>query len=56
LLRNASADQAKEIEAGLRRLIGPEEMGSLFKALAIVHPDMAPPPAFEDQQPAGPHD
>lgn len=56
LLQSASDDQARDIEAALRRLIDPEQMGSLFKALAIAHPDMAPPPAFEDQQPAGPHD
>lgn len=56
LLQGASEDQARDIEAALRRLIGPDEMGNLFKALAITHPDLAPPPAFEDQRPARPHD
>jgi NADH dehydrogenase [ubiquinone] 1 alpha subcomplex assembly factor 7 len=56
LLAKASENQAGDIEAALHRLIDPAEMGSLFKALAIAHPDLAPPPAFEDQQPASPHD
>lgn len=55
LTQKASDGQARDIEAALHRLIDPEEMGSLFKALAIAHPDLTPPPAFEDQQPASPH-
>lgn len=56
LLQSASDAQARDIEAAFHRLIDPEQMGSLFKALAITHPDLAPPPAFEDQKPVGPHD
>ncbi|MCP5368542.1 MAG: SAM-dependent methyltransferase [Hyphomicrobiales bacterium] len=46
LLQNATPDQAKEIEAAYRRLIDPEEMGTLFKVLCLAHPDMPPPPGF----------
>ncbi|MGE4220014.1 MAG: class I SAM-dependent methyltransferase, partial [Alphaproteobacteria bacterium] len=35
------------VDAALDRLIGPAGMGTLFKALAVVHPDLGPPPAFE---------
>jgi len=56
LARAATANRGAEIASEMRRLIDPEEMGSLFKALAIAHPDLAPPPAFEDRQPLGPHD
>ena len=47
LRRRASADQARAIDAGLRRLTGANQMGWLFKALAITHPALAAPPGFE---------
>ena len=40
-------DQRKAIETACRRLIDPSEMGTLFKALALCHRDMAAPPGFE---------
>ena len=47
LLRTASADQAREIEAAMRRLIEPDEMGTLFNALAIAAPDLPVSPGFD---------
>ncbi len=35
------------VDAALERLIGPDGMGTLFKALAVAHPDLGPPPPFE---------
>ncbi len=46
LLKSASPDQAVDIHAALRRLVHPGEMGELFKAIAIAHPDHPPPPGF----------
>ncbi|MDE0204370.1 MAG: SAM-dependent methyltransferase [Rhodospirillaceae bacterium] len=50
LRQNASAEQATEIDAALRRLTGAHGMGSLFKAMAFAHPALGAPPGFE--QPA----
>ncbi len=47
LLANATEDQAKEIGGAYRRLIDPDQMGTLFKVLCLAHPLMAVPPAFE---------
>lgn len=49
LARHATPRQAQDIHAGCKRLIAPSEMGTLFKALAITHPDMAAPPGFDEQ-------
>ncbi len=46
LLQNATPAQARDIEAAVRRLIGPAEMGTLFKALAVAGADAATPPGF----------
>lgn len=42
----AAADETgrAEIRAALHRLASPEEMGSLFKVLAVTHPALVPPP------------
>ena len=50
LKRNASAEQAREIDAALRRLTGAHAMGALFKALAIAHPAPGALPGFETPQ------
>ena len=50
LRRKASAQQAAEIDAALRRLTGAHGMGALFKAMAFAHPALGAPPGFE--QPA----
>ena len=47
LLRSATPEQAVDIRAALRRLVHPREMGDLFKAFAIAHPDDPPPPGFD---------
>ncbi len=44
LTRQAPPEKAAAIALGLRRLLHPKEMGSLFKALAVL-PRAAPPPA-----------
>jgi NADH dehydrogenase [ubiquinone] 1 alpha subcomplex assembly factor 7 len=47
LAAGAGPDGATEIAAALKRLIGPEEMGTLFKALALVPSARPAPPGFE---------
>ena len=47
LSQRATAAQARDIDSACKRLIDPLEMGTLFKILAISHPDMAVPPGFE---------
>jgi NADH dehydrogenase [ubiquinone] 1 alpha subcomplex assembly factor 7 len=46
LLESATPDQAKEIVSARRRLTDAREMGELFKALALGHPDLGPPAGF----------
>ena len=41
------APRAAVLRAGARRLLAPERMGVLFKALALCHPASPPPPGFE---------
>ena len=36
-----------DLRAALDRLILPEQMGTLFKVLALTHPGLATPPGFE---------
>ena len=43
----ASPAQAEAIAGAARRLVHPGRMGVLFKALALVHPDLPPPPGME---------
>jgi len=43
----ATAQQAEDIDAALERLTGPEQMGTLFKVMAIAPLDAPPPPVFE---------
>jgi NADH dehydrogenase [ubiquinone] 1 alpha subcomplex assembly factor 7 len=47
LLASATPEQAVDIRAALHRLVHPREMGDLFKAVAIAHPDFPPPPGFD---------
>lgn len=46
-LSRASPERAGEIEAALDRLVAPEQMGALFKALALVAPAWPEPAGFE---------
>ena len=48
LSRRAAPDQRAALETGLRRLIDPGEMGTLFKALAIASPGLPGPAGFAD--------
>lgn len=48
LSRTAAQAQVDDIAAALHRLIDPEAMGDLFKAVAVVHPAQPPSPGFED--------
>lgn len=48
LMANASPAQAADIAAARARLIDREQMGYLFKVMAITPPTAAPPPAFEE--------
>lgn len=52
LIRSATATQAEDIRGACNRLIAPEEMGTLFKALALT-PDGAPPPPGFENSPEG---
>ena len=46
LMISANSEQYNSIHAALRRLTGPDSMGSLFKVMALTGKDMSPPPAF----------
>jgi NADH dehydrogenase [ubiquinone] 1 alpha subcomplex assembly factor 7 len=37
----------REVDAALHRLTAPDQMGTLFKVLALARPDAPPPPGFE---------
>lgn len=47
LLRTANTAQKRDIEQAMRRLIEPDEMGTLFKALAITAAGLPTPPGFD---------
>ena len=47
LMNEAPLAQRNEIRSALARLTGTEEMGTLFKAMAIARSDTPPPPGFE---------
>ncbi len=42
----ASTRQKADVQSSLNRLIGEDEMGTLFKVLAITHPDQPKPEGF----------
>ena len=46
LSENATPEQRAAIASALHRLTGPEQMGSLFKALALRHRDLPPAAGF----------
>jgi len=49
LKANATAKAAADIDSAVRRLTGrgPKEMGALFKGVALAHPSLGTPPAFD---------
>ena len=51
LVKSANPAQRASICSGYRRLTDPDEMGSLFKAIAITHPALGPPAGFEPTEP-----
>ncbi len=51
LLKSATIEQAVSLRAATKRLIDPAAMGTLFKALALTAPVMAPPAGFEEDIP-----
>jgi len=53
LSERASPEQRVLLESGLRRLIGPEEMGTLFKAMAITSPGLPAPAGFAGEAISG---
>jgi NADH dehydrogenase [ubiquinone] 1 alpha subcomplex assembly factor 7 len=46
LMAAATAQQGHDIEAALKRLLAPSEMGNLFKVMALASPDAETPPGF----------
>jgi NADH dehydrogenase [ubiquinone] 1 alpha subcomplex assembly factor 7 len=47
LAAGAEPEAARGIEAAKRRLVAPEEMGTLFKVMALTSPGAGIPPGFE---------
>jgi NADH dehydrogenase [ubiquinone] 1 alpha subcomplex assembly factor 7 len=47
LKRNATPPQAADIDAALKRLTAGDQMGDLFKVLAIADPKLGPLPGFD---------
>jgi NADH dehydrogenase [ubiquinone] 1 alpha subcomplex assembly factor 7 len=47
LSAKADARQAEDIKTALDRLTAPEQMGRLFRVLAVQHPGLPTPPGFE---------
>ncbi|MDH3239252.1 MAG: SAM-dependent methyltransferase [Alphaproteobacteria bacterium] len=54
LAAGAEPEAARGIDADLRRLVSPEEMGTLFKAMALTSPGAGVPPGFEPPGNAAP--
>ncbi len=48
LLRNADAGQAEQIRTAVTRLTAPDQMGDLFKVMAVCHASLATPAGFEN--------
>jgi NADH dehydrogenase [ubiquinone] 1 alpha subcomplex assembly factor 7 len=47
LLQRATADQRRQLESGVERLLDPAQMGDLFKAVALVSPWLPTPFGFD---------
>ncbi len=47
LTRDRATREAEGLRSGAERLTDPAQMGSLFKVLAIAHPDLPTPAGFE---------
>jgi NADH dehydrogenase [ubiquinone] 1 alpha subcomplex assembly factor 7 len=53
LSARASSEQQALLESGLRRLIDPAEMGTLFKAMAVTSPSLPAPAGFPEAAGSG---
>jgi NADH dehydrogenase [ubiquinone] 1 alpha subcomplex assembly factor 7 len=53
LSARASSEQQALLESGLRRLIDPAEMGTLFKAMAVTSPGLPAPAGFAEAASSG---
>ncbi len=49
LVKGRTAEESTALSSGVERLTDPAQMGSLFKVLAIAHPDLPMPAGFEPQ-------
>lgn len=49
LVEGRAAAECAALSSGVERLTDPAQMGSLFKVLAIAHPDLPMPAGFESQ-------
>jgi len=47
LSAKATPRQRQALDAGVRRLLDPDQMGTLFQAIALTSPGMPPSPGFE---------
>ncbi len=47
LSRRASASERRQLESGVERLLAPDQMGDLFKAMVLVSPRLPTPFGFE---------
>lgn len=51
LLQNASSEeQQDELFSAYERLVEPDQMGTIFKAMALTHKDVGRPVGFEELQ------
>ena len=48
LRARATPSQQRALDSGVERLLDPDEMGTLFKAIALISPGLPPPPGFDD--------
>jgi NADH dehydrogenase [ubiquinone] 1 alpha subcomplex assembly factor 7 len=48
LRARATPSQQHALDSGVERLLDPDKMGTLFKAIALVSPGLPPPPGFDD--------
>jgi SAM-dependent MidA family methyltransferase len=46
-LSRSNPERSEEVASALRRLIGQDQMGDLFKVIAVHSPDWPKPPGFE---------
>ena len=51
LMSQATPEQQKDIESGLRRLTDADKMGQLFKVMAFTNPTQERPAGFENDKP-----